>query len=90
MRELHSRMTADRRRTRRLSDIESTRRIFSSLARAHLAFGARLQIIVLDHADHHAWGEIGGVEEVANWRGDADFLIPAAWIPDENLNDDDA
>jgi len=73
-----------------VSDIESTRRIFSSLARAHLAFGARLQIIVLDHADHHAWGEIDGVEEVANWRGDADFLIPAAWIPDESLSGGDA
>ena len=71
----------DRRRTRRLSDIESTRRIFSSLARARSAFNGRLQIIVLDHADHHAWGEIDGVEEVANWRGDEDFLIPAAWIP---------
>lgn len=71
---------ADRRRKRRLSDLESTRKIFSSLARAHGAFDNRLQIIVLDHADRHAWGEIDGVKEVANWRGDADFLIPAHWI----------
>jgi hypothetical protein len=72
----------DWRRKRRLSDLESTQKIFSSLVRAHGAFGSRLQIIVLDHADWHAWGEIEGVKEVANWRGDADFLIPAHWIVD--------
>lgn len=71
---------AERRQRRRLSDLESTRKIFSSLARAHGSFEARLQIIVLDHADHHAWGDIPGVTQVANWRGDADFLVPAAWI----------
>jgi len=73
----------DQRRTRRLSDLESTQKIFSSLARARGAFASRLQIIVLDHADHHAWGEIEGVKEVANWRGDADFLIPAQWMGDD-------
>jgi hypothetical protein len=75
---------ADRRRRRRLSDLESTQKIFASLARAHNAFGARLQIIVLDHADRHAWGGIEGVTEVANWRGDADFLIPAHWIGNDS------
>lgn len=74
---------ADRRRKRRLSDLESTQKIFSSLARAHKSFGSRLQIIVLDHADRHAWGEIDGIVEVENWRGAADFLIPAEWIPDD-------
>ncbi|HMF47844.1 MAG TPA: DUF3732 domain-containing protein, partial [Candidatus Saccharimonadales bacterium] len=66
---------------RHLDDLESTRQIFKALARAHKSFNARLQIIVLDHADHHAWGEISEVEAVANWRGEEDFLIPAAWIP---------
>lgn len=74
---------AARRRKGRFGDLESTRKIFSSLARAHSAFQSRLQIIVLDHADHHAWGEIDGVKEVANWRGDADFLIPSHWMNDE-------
>jgi hypothetical protein len=65
-----------------LDDLESTRQIFRSLARAHKSFGGRLQIIVLDHADRHAWGEIAEVEEVETWRGDeVDFLIPAAWLP---------
>jgi hypothetical protein len=66
---------------RHLDDLESTRQIFRALARAHKSFNARLQIIVLDHADHHAWGDIAEVEAVANWRGEEDFLIPAAWIP---------
>lgn len=65
---------------RHLSDIESTRRIFSTLARAQAAFEGRLQIIVLDHADHHAYSGIDGIKEVANWRGDADFLVPSSWI----------
>jgi hypothetical protein len=74
---------AGAREKRHLDDLESTRQIFKALARAHKSFHARLQIIVLDHADHHAWGEIAEVEAVANWRGEEDFLIPAAWIPKE-------
>ncbi|WP_051379649.1 DUF3732 domain-containing protein [Bradyrhizobium murdochi] len=68
------------RRRRHLTDIESTERIFSSLARAHKSFEARVQIIVLDHADRNAWGDVDGVVGVANWRDDEDFLIPASWI----------
>lgn len=71
------------RRRRHLTDIESTIRIFSSLARAHQKFEGRLQIIVLDHADRNAWGKVQGVVGVANWRDDEDFLIPAAWIPNQ-------
>ncbi|NDW07468.1 DUF3732 domain-containing protein [Jiella pacifica] len=74
---------AVRRRKRRLSDLESTRKIFASLVRAHKSFESSLQIIVLDHADRHAWGEIEGIKEVENWRGAADFLIPAQWISDD-------
>ncbi len=76
------------RRRRHLTDIESTVRIFSSLARAHTAFGGRLQIIILDHADRHAWGSVEGVVEAANWRGDVDFLIPSAWIPESDREDE--
>lgn len=70
-----------RRRRRHLDDLESTRRIFSSLARAHQSFQGRLQIVVLDHADSHAWGGMEGVRGMANWRNEEDFLIPAHWIP---------
>lgn len=73
--------TPSARRQRHLNDLESTRQIFASLARAQSAFEGRLQIIVLDHADHNAWGDIPNVKGVANWRGDEDFLIPNAWLP---------
>jgi hypothetical protein len=68
-------------RRRHLTDIESTVRIFTSLARAHQKFEGRLQIIVLDHADRNAWGKVEGVVEVANWRNEQDWLIPEAWFP---------
>lgn len=70
-----------RRRRRHLDDLESTKRIFSSLARAHQSFQGRLQIVVLDHADSHAWGGVEDVKGMANWRNEEDFLIPAHWIP---------
>jgi Protein of unknown function (DUF3732) len=69
------------RRRKHLDDMESTKRIFSSLVRAHKAFEGQLQIIVVDHADANAWGEVDGIEEMANWRNDNDFLIPAHWFP---------
>ncbi|MEJ1117079.1 DUF3732 domain-containing protein [Phyllobacterium sp. CCNWLW109] len=71
---------AQRRPRRHLDDLESTRRIFSALSRAHRAFKGRLQIIVLDHADKKAWGQHDNVFEAGNWRGDEDFLIPKSWL----------
>jgi hypothetical protein len=47
-------------------------------------FEGRLQIIVLDHADRNAWGDVEGVVGVTNWRDDEDFLIPTAWIPPQD------
>jgi len=76
-----------RRRRRHLDDLESTTRIFSSLARAHQSFQGRLQIVVLDHADSHAWGGVEGVKGMANWRNEEDFLIPAHWIPPGSEDD---
>lgn len=72
---------SQRSRSRRhLDDLESTRQIFRALARAQRSFKGRLQIIVLDHADHHAWGDQPNVAQAANWRGSEDFLIPSAWL----------
>lgn len=61
-------------------DMERTKRIFTALARAHSSFDCQLQIIVMDHADEHAWGDHPNIREIANWRGDSDFLIPRAWL----------
>ncbi|WCP15774.1 hypothetical protein sphantq_04259 [Sphingobium sp. AntQ-1] len=65
-----------------LDDLQSTRQIFAALARAQDKFDNQLQIIVLDHADHHAWGGQDNVFEAQNWRGLNDSLIPNAWLPD--------
>jgi hypothetical protein len=66
---------------RHLDDLESTKQVFGVLVRAQRSFGRRLQIIVLDHADHHAWGDEPDIFEAANWRGDNDYLIPRSWLP---------
>lgn len=63
-----------------VDDMARTRRIFAALSRAFNSFEGRLQIIVVDHADHNAWSGEDDVHEVQNWRDDSDFLIPEAWI----------
>lgn len=68
------------RRSRRLNDLESTKQIFSALARAQRKFDGALQIIVLDHADQHAWGDLDNVKGVETWRNESDWLIPQHWI----------
>jgi hypothetical protein len=65
---------------RHLNDLESTKQIFRALARAQKSFDGRLQIVVLDHADQIAWGELDNIASSGNWRGDEDYLIPAHWI----------
>ncbi|WHU03662.1 DUF3732 domain-containing protein [Sphingomonas sp. NIBR02145] len=66
-----------------VDDLARTKRIFAALARAHSSFEGKLQIIVVDHADQHAWQEHSNIKEVANWRGDKDYLIPRAWLTDD-------
>jgi len=68
------------RRSRRLNDLDSTKQIFRALARAQEKFGGALQIIVLDHADQNAWGELENVSGIETWRNDGDWLIPQHWI----------
>ncbi|WP_281258461.1 DUF3732 domain-containing protein [Sphingomonas fennica] len=63
-----------------VDDLARTKRIFAALARAHSSFEGKLQIIVVDHADHLAWEEHANIKQVANWRGDQDYLIPRAWL----------
>ncbi|BAU89658.1 hypothetical protein MPPM_1053 [Methylorubrum populi] len=74
----------DARRVRKRSrqdDLQSTRRIFEALAWAAQRLGWRLQIIVLEHADKTAWGDVDNVHCVANWRGEgADYLLPDSWL----------
>lgn len=69
----------DARGRRKLDDLARTQKIFAALARAHRSFKGSLQIIVLDHADQNAWGDLPNVTAREIWRDDRDFLIPRAW-----------
>jgi hypothetical protein len=71
---------AGARRSRRLNDLDSTKQIFKALARAQEKLEGSLQIIVLDHADQNAWGELENVDGVETWRNESDWLIPQHWI----------
>ncbi|WP_046144293.1 DUF3732 domain-containing protein, partial [Devosia soli] len=64
-------------------DLERTKRIFAAISRAYNSLGGRLQIIIVDHADHHAWEEHDNIRQIANWRGDTDYLIPRAWLTED-------
>jgi hypothetical protein len=68
------------RRRKALDDLQSTKQIFSTLARAQDKFENQLQIIVLDHADQHAWGDVENLYQAQNWRGIEDSLIPTSWM----------
>ena len=70
----------DERARRKLDDLERTKQIFTALARAQKSFEGELQIIVLEHADQTAWGDQPNVVPVQDWRGDTNYLIPAAWM----------
>jgi hypothetical protein len=35
---------------------------------------------VTEHADEDIWGGIEGVRLTERWRGEADYLIPMAWL----------
>lgn len=61
-------------------DLIATRRIFACLAEGLKRMNSELQIIVTEHADQDAWGELELVHEVENWRGEGtDYLIPRSW-----------
>ena len=67
---------------RELSDKDksATRRIFVALAAGIGRIGKGFQVIVAEHADEDIWGGIEGVRLTERWRGEADYLIPRAWL----------
>ena len=56
----------------------AVRKVFAVLGEEVRAANGRLQIIVLDHADHDVWGALSGVELTEEWRELA--LVPADWL----------
>jgi hypothetical protein len=68
----------------RSPDIEGVRRIFSALSSFLDSVSAQFQIIVTEHAGSITWRGLRHVHVVGNWRkGQDEFLIPDAWIPQE-------
>jgi energy-coupling factor transporter ATP-binding protein EcfA2 len=61
-------------------DIRATKRIFEMLEKGLRAANYRYQIIVLEHADSSIWGDVPQTKEVANWKSEAQGLIPSAWL----------
>jgi hypothetical protein len=59
-------------------DVAAVRKIFAMLAEAVLDTKGRLQIIALDHATDTVWGDVAGLNVVAQWRGGAK-LVPDDW-----------
>lgn len=61
-------------------DVADVRKIFKVLSAEVAASEGRLQVIVLDHADHGVWGNIDDVVLVENRRNEA--LVPRDWYSD--------
>ena len=62
-------------------DVIAVRKVFQAAATEVLRAKGRLQVIVLDHADHDVWGGIDGIELIEEWRGMNHKLVPEEWIP---------
>jgi len=57
-------------------------KVFKAAASEVLKHPGRLQVIVLDHADHDVWGNIEGIQLVEEWRGAGRKLVPEEWMPE--------
>jgi phage shock protein A len=64
--------------TWRDEDVVAVRKVFELLGEQVAAAGERLQVIVLDHADHDVWGDLANVVLAEEWRERA--LVPLNWL----------
>ncbi|OZI37180.1 hypothetical protein CAL29_01760 [Bordetella genomosp. 10] len=58
-------------------DVVAVRKVFALFDRIITRTTARLQIIVLDHANEEVWGGLANVYRVEEWRGKG--LVPSGW-----------
>lgn len=58
----------------------AVKKIFLTISKALMDSKRGFQVVVLEHADKGIWGEIEGVHEVCEWRGENNKLIPEEWI----------
>ena len=63
-------------------DVIAVQKVFKATAAEVLKHAGRLQIVILDHADHEVWGKIEGIQLVEEWRGANHKLVPEEWIPE--------
>ncbi len=69
------------------SDIAGVRRIFNALSNFIDRKSGQFQVIVTEHAGSITWEGIPHMHLVENWRaGHDEFLIPAAWLNQNNDN----
>ncbi|WP_017471510.1 DUF3732 domain-containing protein [Amphibacillus jilinensis] len=58
----------------------AVKKIFQTMAKVLSDSKNGIQVIVLEHADKSIWGDVEGVYEVCEWRGENNKLIPEEWI----------
>jgi len=61
-------------------DKEAVRKIFMTLSRYIDDTNAKVQIIVMEHADEDVWGDIDNIHLVKRWRGNNKKLVPIEWL----------
>lgn len=66
-------------------DAKSVREMFEKMQKSINDNNGKFQILVLDHAASDIWGDIDGINEVAEWTGD-NALIPQNWIGNDSNN----
>lgn len=58
----------------------AVKKIFKAMVKGLKDSKQSIQMIVLEHADNSIWGDIKEVNEVCEWRGENNKLIPQEWI----------
>jgi len=61
-------------------DKDAVQKVFTTLSRFVADTNAKVQIIVMEHADKDVWGDIENIHLVKRWRGNNEKLIPIEWV----------
>lgn len=61
-------------------DKEAVQKIFTTLSKYVVDTKAKVQILVMEHADEDVWGGIENIHLVKRWRGNNEKLVPVEWV----------
>jgi len=61
-------------------DKKAVQKIFTTLSKYIVDTEAKVQILVMEHADKDVWGEIENIHLVKRWRGNNEKLVPLEWV----------